>query len=624
MPVSIGPSYDAKDQIKRAIDIVELVGDYIPLRREGRGYKGLCPWHDDARPSLQVNPERQSWKCWVCDDGGDVFSFVMKREGVSFSEALRILADRAGIVLEPRRGKEITPTGGQDVKRTLYQAHAWAEQQYHEFLLTAREADPARRYLAERGITIDSIKRFHLGFAPDSWDWLLKRGRETAFTPQVLETVGLVARRSSGGGHYDRFRGRVLFSIRDPQSRPVAFGGRVLPEFAEADAAKYINTSETPLFTKSSMLYGLDVARDTLAKSHRAIVMEGYTDAIIAQQFGFGDALAVLGTALGERHIKLLKRYVDRVVLVLDGDAAGQRRSNEVLELFVAEQVDLRVVTLPGGLDPCDFLLQTGPIEFRKHLENPTDALAHAFQTTTTGIDPDDVHAMDQALERLLAVVAKAPRLRADTTTETRLREQKILERLAFLFRVPEAAVRARLTDLRRKAQRKPVSAERAGAAVTSAAPGEQALGPVDLWERQLLEVLVQAPHLAMAILRAIRPEELHSLLGRELFLRAATLEASGVEVTFERLMLEFDDPAMKAFLVDLDERGKDRQVADPDLHLNALLGSFRRRGEDREHRLQAQTLRQAGLDQTEQERILREIIESKRNREGISVPTDG
>ncbi len=472
-----GGSFDTKERVKQAVDIVDLVGSHIQLRRQGRNYVGLCPWHDDTRPSLQVNPERQSFKCWVCDIGGDVFSFTMKIEGVEFREALQMLADRAGIVVEKPRRRPSPPPGEtasgldeaacgfatdapspQQDKRTLLQAMAWAEKQYHHCLLNAPEADAARRYLQERGITAESIERFHLGFSPLERDWILRNVRgeaspeRAARRAKVLESIGILARPAEGGSFYDRFKGRLLFSIRDAQGRPVGIGGRVLPELGTTSPAKYINSPETPLFTKSKLLYGLDLARETLRKSRTALVMEGYTDVIVAHQYGFTDAVAVLGTALGEPHIRILKAHADRIVLVLDGDEAGMKRANEVLQLFVAQQADLRILTLPEGLDPCDYLHQYGAEAFSQLLaEKAVDALDHAFAAKTRGIDLErDVHGASQALEELISIVARAPRLRDDTTRDARFREEKILQRLAARFRVDEREVRRRLTALRR------------------------------------------------------------------------------------------------------------------------------------------------------------------------------
>ncbi len=224
--MSFGGAHDAKEQVRQAIDIVDLVSSYVQLRRQGRNYVGLCPWHDDSKPSLQVNPERQSFKCWVCDFGGDVFSFVMRAENLEFREALELLAERAGVELRPQPPRPSEPGGppprseGTTDKRTLFRAAAWAEDQFHRCLLESPEAEPGRVYLAERGLSTETINRFKLGFAPDRWDWLLERARGTEFSPAILERVGLLRRKELGGGFYDWFRGRVMFSIRDSRSRP--------------------------------------------------------------------------------------------------------------------------------------------------------------------------------------------------------------------------------------------------------------------------------------------------------------------------------------------------------------------------------------------------------------------
>jgi DNA primase len=262
--VSLSSLQYAKEQIRQSIDIVDLIGGYVALRRQGRGYVGLCPWHDDARPSFQVNPDRQSFKCWVCDIGGDIFSFVMRAEGMEFREALELLAERAGVSLAPV-GRPEGQADNPFERRNLLKAMAWAEEQFHQCLLRSPAAEPARRYLADRGVNDASIAAFHIGFSPNEWDWMLKRGATANWQPAVLERVGLIGKREAGG-YYDRFRGRLMFSIRDARSRPIAFGGRVLPEFARDNDAKYVNSPETPLFNKSSELYALDAARDAIAK----------------------------------------------------------------------------------------------------------------------------------------------------------------------------------------------------------------------------------------------------------------------------------------------------------------------------------------------------------------------
>lgn len=645
--MSQGLSIEAKELIRQKVDIVELVESYnLQLRREGRAYKALCPWHNDSRPSLQVNPERQSFKCWVCDIGGDIFSFVMKMENVSFPEAIAILAERAGVALQGGKGKSALSEN----KQFLYQAMAWAEEQFHEHLLQSPEGEPAREYLRGRGLTDASIARFRLGFASMDWEWLLKRAQGTRYSPQMLETIGLAARRQSGG-YYDRFRGRVLFPIRDSQGRPVGVGGRVLPG-ADGNLAKYINSPETPLFTKSQLVYGLELARKPIREAKTALVMEGYTDCIVAHQQGFDNAVAVLGTALGERHIKLLKHIDERVrvVLVLDGDEAGRRRTNEVLTLFVAENVDLRVATLPGDKDPCDFLLQDGPEAFRRYLDGALDALEHAVQTEAAGIDVRrDVHASSQALGRLIACIAHAPRLRGDTTIEDRLREEKILQRLAFRFQAPEEDVRARLTAERRQrskrsgqqtidvAPRSTMSAPRRlpgnGAGASAPPPEGEASAAqsasfapisIDPWERELLSLALSCPEMLDEVLAAVPPEELTAPMFREILALARDLRRAGEIVNVDRLLLAINEPRLQSCVVDLDEQGRTKSSVEASAALSQCLASFRRRRERREARAQLAELKAGGLDSEREQAMLLEFIQQQRKHRGISPPTEG
>jgi DNA primase len=635
-------SFDVKERVKQAVDIVDLVGSHIQLRRQGRNYVGLCPWHDDSKPSLQVNPERQSFKCWVCDIGGDVFSFIMKLEGIEFREALQMLADRAGIPIEnrPRQhhiSHESEPSGDDasygieaapavpssaQQKRTLLQAMAWAEGQYHECLLNAPEADAARRYLQERGITDESIAKFRLGFSPLERDWILRsvreKGQEEQFRrrAKILETIGILIRPEQGGNLFDRFRGRVLFSIHDTQGRPVGIGGRVLPELGSKSPAKYVNSPETLLFTKSKLLYGLDLARETLRKTRTAMVMEGYTDVIVAHQYGFTNSVAVLGTALGESHIRLLKAHADRIILVLDGDEAGTRRANEVLDLFIAQQADLRILTLPEDLDPCDYLHKYGAEAFRELAENKSvDALDHAFEVTTRGIDVErDVHGVGQAIERLLGIVAKAPRLSGETRGDARIQEQKIVQRLAGKFRVDELELRRRLAALRRRAATKPSMLRAADADAVEMET--EPIAPPTPWELAVLQLIVAHPEHFRAIRERIDPEHIFAPSCRRVYETCCRLDDDGVEPSFDRLMLEFDQPTVQSFLVGIDETAlaTGQPAADPEVLLNGLIETFQRKEIERQRPVQLGALREGGLDEAQQAALLDDILRQKRN----------
>ncbi|HEX3869188.1 MAG TPA: DNA primase, partial [Pirellulales bacterium] len=606
--VSVGSPNDAKEQVRQAVDIVELVGSYLQLRREGRGYKALCPWHDDSRPSLQVNPDRQSFRCWVCDIGGDVFSFMMKMENIPFAEAMAMLAERAGVKLASSRG-----SGNDDAKRLLYAAMAWAEEQYHDFLLKSPDAQRARDYLADRSITAETIAQFRLGYAPEAWNWLEERARDTRFTRQVLSTVGLLASNESSNRHYDRFRGRVLFSIRDPQGRPVGVGGRVLPGTSEAEkTAKYVNSPETPLFSKSNLLYGLDASKDAIAKNRTAIVMEGYTDCLVAHQSGFKNVVAVLGTALGQRHIPLLRRYADTIVLVLDGDEAGRRRTDQILELFVAEQIDLRIVTPPNGLDPADFLLQRGPAAFETLLKEGVDALEHKFRSASTGLSSTSgMQEVMQTVESVLATIARAPRLQSGTTGAMKLREDQVLHRMAQRSGLREERLRDRLTELRRGAAKRKLLTT---ATEADEKPVETEVPRMLLAERWLLQILIERPETLAEMRSCIETEQFSCPRRRNLFALACRLDDTGITPTFERLMLELDDPDMKNVLVELDEERQAMNRSDVVKELRDLLTVFREDRRERKGQM-AERPNPPASSTTDEGQVLSELVSRLRSR---------
>jgi DNA primase len=633
--VSSGPAFDAKDQVRQATDIVELVSKYVQLRRQGRNFVGLCPWHDDSRPSLQVNPERQSFKCWVCDIGGDVFSFVMKAEGLEFREALAMLAERAGISLRRERpgspGSGTTGAAGTSSdKRHLYRAAAWAEEQFHRCLVESREGEAGRRYLTQRGISDESIRRFRLGFAPDRWDWLLGKAGGTPWTPAVLERIGLLRRRELGGGFYDWFRGRVMFSIRDARGRPIAFGGRVLPELASDHAAKYINSPETPLFSKSRELYGLDIARDNFKRASGAIVMEGYTDCLMAHQHGIDNCVAVLGTALGERHLQLLRRYTDSITLVLDGDEAGRRRTNEILDallaLFERNQVDLRILTLPQGVDPCDFIATHGSDPFRALLTQAVDALEHKFNAVTHGLDTlTDTHRASQAAEQMLAALAQIRPAGGGVSSQALLREDQMLGRIARKFHLPEERLRSRLTALRRE---KNVSGVRRGeySIRQQVSGGEQRrsdagpprpdsssrLADLPAWDRGVLELLLLEPALLARVIEVIQPNAFNSDAARTIYATCCRLERHDETSDFDRLMLEFDDAEVKNLLVSLDESAASKASADRERWLADLLETHRRKSDETERR---RLLAAARQNESEAEQLLAQFCEQSKSK---------
>lgn len=619
-----GPAFELKDRVRQSTDIVDLVGSYLQLRRQGSIYVANCPWHDDQRPSLQVNPARQSWKCWVCDLGGDIFSFVMKRDNVDFREALRILAARAGIALE----QTSTPTkpGSADDKQTLFDAMQWVQNQYHQCLLKSDTAREAREYLAARHVSSSSIDKFRIGFAPDDWNWLTDRAKSTPYSQEILKACGVLGE-SQTGTAYDRFKGRVIFPIFDLQRRAIGLGGRVLPEIAarqqnagQREPAKYVNSPETRIFSKSDNLYGLHFVRDAVSRPQELIVVEGYTDVVAAWQAGMDNVVAVLGTALNHRHLRLLKRFVERIVLVLDGDAAGRKRANETLELFFEADIDVRVVTLPDQMDPCEFLQVRGVSEFRAHLVGAVDALEHKLTCELEGIDVvRDTHRATAALDNVLQMFARRPQ--NSLAGASMLREQQMLSRLARQFHLEPETLRHRVAELRGRVRPPARAAEAVSQSFTMARSAN-----LDPKERELLEILLQDETQVDYAVENISPNQFVSDGARAIYEIYCDCFYTGRPADFAGVMTQLENPQLKSLLAELDEQSTLKNLKtefDVRQRLEGVIRAFEHVNLDVANRQAVARLSQP-LGEEEETQALQEIIERARQRQGLSAPTDG
>ena len=358
------------EQIAAANDIVEVVGSYFPLKRMGVMFKALCPFHRERTPSFSVNPQRQIFKCFGCGAGGTVFRFVMEYEHIEFPAAVRKLAERAGIQI-PETQMSSEDYARIDMRRRLLGLHAEAADFFHTQLMRGKSAEGAREYLKKRGLNAEVAKSWKIGFAPDSWDGLLRHAESVGYSAEELAKSGLFSGGEEGGRIFDRFRGRVMFPICNDTGEVIAFSGRVLS--AEQSPAKYVNSPETPLFTKGAVLFGLHKAKRALIDKKQAIVCEGQIDLITAFEHGVQNVIAPQGTAFTDRQARILKRYVDEVVLCFDSDAAGEKAAERSLPQLLNENLLVRIAEMPPGEDPDSLIQKQGGEAFAAQIAMSRD-----------------------------------------------------------------------------------------------------------------------------------------------------------------------------------------------------------------------------------------------------------
>ena len=472
--------------VKEASDIVDVVGSYISLRPAGQQtFKGLCPFHDDHRPSFDVDPKRGRYRCWSCGKYGDVITFVQEYEKVEFAEALEILAKRAGINLEKSENLVQNRLRG-----SMLDSVRWASDQYHQCLQESPLAAEARSYLSSRGLEDEIIRQFGLGFAPRRGDWLLELAHNDGVDVGMLEQVGLIGRKTDKPGLYDRFRDRIMFPIRNVLGNTVGFGGRIMPSSPFVDKApKYYNSSDSPLFSKSEQLYGIDQARNSIGKAGYLAVVEGYTDVMMAHQMGVGNIVATMGTAINARHLRQLRRWTSKVVLVFDADAGGEQGVDRALELFVTNDMDLAIATLPEGLDPCDMLLNDGPEAFQEVLKGAVDALEFKLSSILAEISRDgaSVETKRKATDSILSVLARIP---VESSPSSQLKMQLMLGRIGKRLGLSDETLKNRVNELRPKTESRKVDTN-----IINTTEESRRAKPVPE-EKELVEVLLANPDL--------------------------------------------------------------------------------------------------------------------------------
>ena len=426
------------EQIAAANDIVEVIGSYFPLKRAGANFKALCPFHQEKTPSFMVSPSRQTFHCFGCGAGGSVFRFVMDYEHTDFPSAVHKLAARVGItVVEARAAAD--EERQYEARRTLLKLHAEAAEWFHENLIKREVGDAARKYLRARGITVEIAKRWQLGYAPDEWDafgsWARARGyaigeliasglvkMKDEGEPTASQRSGSAVRTARATAGYDRFRGRMMFPIRNDVGEVIAFSGRLLKD--EEGAAKYVNSPETPLFRKGNVLFGLDKSKRALIESNCAVVCEGQLDLISLFESGITNVVAPQGTAFTESQARILKRFVNEVVLCFDADTAGQKAAERSLDALLQNDLIVRVAEMPMGEDPDSLVRREGKEAFEKRIAEARDFFDYWIERETANVDLASFGAKIQLARRLAETVShvRDPVMRGEVMTKASAR----------------------------------------------------------------------------------------------------------------------------------------------------------------------------------------------------------
>jgi DNA primase len=481
------------DKVKQQADIVRVIGEYVRLKKSGQNFMGLCPFHNEKSPSFAVHPVKQIYHCFGCGVGGDAFKFVMEVEKLSFPEAVRLVAEKCGIPLPKQRARTVEERQQTSQRKALLDLHKQAAEFFSRQLGAGAEGTVARAYLEDRGLDREAIERFGLGYAPSGGDVLLRHLR-SKYAEKLLEISGLLSRDPSGR-LYDRFRRRVIFPIANDAGRIVAFGGRALGD----DLPKYLNSPETPIYTKSTVLYHFDHAKEAIRQREFAVLVEGYMDAIGVARAGIGNVVASCGTSLTEAQVRLIARFTRRVVVNYDADTAGQAATERSLGLLLEQGFDVRVLRLPGGADPDQFIREQGAEAYQKLLAEAPAFLEHlmerVLQSGPAGTDLVTAEGKVRAVNSLLPYIQKMP---------DRLLRSEWASRIAQRLRIDEPVLRE--TMRRAAAERRSEVKVRPELVSSAARPAE----------RRLIQLLVEGDGFRQRLAAELRETGIHHGLSTE------------------------------------------------------------------------------------------------------------
>ena len=424
------------DKIKEQTDIVEVVSEYVNLKRTGKNYQGLCPFHQENTPSFTVNPDNQFFYCFGCGKGGDIFNFIMEIENITFYESLRLLAKKNNMEMPNSKGysKEYNRK-----REKVFEIHQLAAKFYNYLLLNKQVGNDAYKYLTKRGYTEKDIERYHLGYAPDSWHSLYNFLTKRDYDNKILSESGLIGNKNEN--YYDKFRDRIMFPIFNSQGEVIAFGGRRLND-EDNSSPKYYNSPETIIFHKSKNLYGLNWAKKGFRETNSAIIMEGYTDVITAHKYGLNNAVASLGTALTLKQAKILKRYIDNVYIAFDPDFAGEKATLKGLEILKKADLNVRIIELPEGEDPDDFIKEKGTNEFEKLMNNSYNLIEFKIRSVVNENESYNINQRINRSKKVLNIISQI---------DDPIEQDVYLEKTAEILNIDKNAMKEALESFNQK-----------------------------------------------------------------------------------------------------------------------------------------------------------------------------
>ncbi len=547
------------DEIKNRLDVVDVIREYIQLKQAGANWKGLCPFHNEKTPSFMVSREKQIWHCFGCNEGGDIFSFIQKMEGIEFPEALKILADKAGVNLSYKNPKIANE------KTKLMDVCENAARFFHAVLLESQTGQIARDYLKKREVTEDSIEDFRLGYAPDSWDSLMKALTKKGFSEKEIFLAGLTSKRDRGVGYYDRFRGRLMFPIADIHGNIVGFTARILGPQKEG-VGKYINTPQTPIYDKSRIIYGLYKAKQEIKKEDLVVLVEGNMDVITSHGAGVKNVVASSGTALTVEQIKILKRYTENTALAFDADPAGEGAVERGIDLALGEGLNVKIIEVPGGKDPDECIKSSNGLEaWKKSIVEAESIMEYYFRKIKEKYDILKVEDKKRAGNILLGKILKI---------SNKIEQTHWLQKLSDLLNVPEEVLRTSLLSIKQN-KKTPLPDEN-----NQKKPAK--LSKEEALERELMAVITSFPEYFRLSVEKIMPDMLINPQFKELYKKMVYDYTKNKSLDLEKLEKSLSDEEIR-------ELEKLRLFADKDFSdeagekvlsnlLNIFLDNFKRK----------------------------------------------